>query len=425
MGATDRTALDRLVRDFGADVKVNYETRSHAPARQGLAVPPPTRPRHRLRRLAPTSAGPPCSTVSSGTSGSPAPHTPELLDKFEATFDSYWVDPSFVTYDPDTDAERLDEALADRGRTPDRRPRDLHGVRARGAALPAPAGDPRPAPGRAGGPRPPPQPRRRRHRHRQDRHRRLDYRACDATGATRPCSSSPTARRSSSSRCGPTARSSADAAFGELYVGGAAAGALAARVRQRAEPVAPTAWHRLPADQFDVVVVDEFHHAEAATYRRLLDHLAPARAARPDGDPRAGRRRRRPELLRRPHRRRAAALGRARGGPAVPVPLLRRSDADRPLAARVAPRRLRRRRARAACYTADDARVRVVLRQLRDKVLDVQQHAGAGLLRVRRATPSSWPTGSTPPASRRSPSPAQTPREDRARGPAGAARAAR
>ena len=32
---------------------------------------------------------------------------------------------------------------------------------------------------------------------------------------------------------------------------------------------------RLPVDHFDVVVVDEFHHAEAKTYRRLLDHLRP------------------------------------------------------------------------------------------------------------------------------------------------------
>ena len=28
MGATDRTALDRLVRDFGAEVRINYETQS-------------------------------------------------------------------------------------------------------------------------------------------------------------------------------------------------------------------------------------------------------------------------------------------------------------------------------------------------------------------------------------------------------------
>ena len=28
-------------------------------------------------------------------------------------------------------------------------------------------------------------------------------------------------------------------------------------------------------DAFDVVVIDEFHHAEAASYRRLLDHVQP------------------------------------------------------------------------------------------------------------------------------------------------------
>ncbi len=32
----------------------------------------------------------------------------------------------------------------------------------------------------------------------------------------------------------------------------------------------------IPADAFDVVVIDEFHHAEARTYRRILDHLRPA-----------------------------------------------------------------------------------------------------------------------------------------------------
>ncbi len=31
----------------------------------------------------------------------------------------------------------------------------------------------------------------------------------------------------------------------------------------------------MPADHFDVVIVDEFHHAAAATYRRLLDHVEP------------------------------------------------------------------------------------------------------------------------------------------------------
>jgi superfamily II DNA or RNA helicase len=32
---------------------------------------------------------------------------------------------------------------------------------------------------------------------------------------------------------------------------------------------------RFPADRFDYIVVDEFHHASASTYRRLLDHFTP------------------------------------------------------------------------------------------------------------------------------------------------------
>jgi superfamily II DNA or RNA helicase len=65
-----------------------------------------------------------------------------------------------------------------------------------------------------------------------------------------------------------------DANFGELYVGGAR----------------PERWHHIfasvqsltaygvtaiPPDAYDLVVIDEFHHAEAATYRRLLNHLTP------------------------------------------------------------------------------------------------------------------------------------------------------
>ncbi len=50
-------------------------------------------------------------TVSNGTSGSRAVATPALVRKFEATFDSYWLDDAFVSYDPDRDADRLDDAL--------------------------------------------------------------------------------------------------------------------------------------------------------------------------------------------------------------------------------------------------------------------------------------------------------------------------
>ena len=70
IGGTEREALDRLVRDFGAEVKVQYDakrTRLHAKAwllrpRHGL--------RHGLRRLVQPHRPPRCSKASNGTCGS-------------------------------------------------------------------------------------------------------------------------------------------------------------------------------------------------------------------------------------------------------------------------------------------------------------------------------------------------------------------
>jgi HKD family nuclease len=111
MGATDRRALDRLVREFGAEVRVNYETQStrlHAKAwlfRRSSGYDTAYVGSSNLSRAA-LLDGLEWNVKLAGS------HTPELLAKFEATFDSYWEDPSFIRYDPDTDAERLDEALA-------------------------------------------------------------------------------------------------------------------------------------------------------------------------------------------------------------------------------------------------------------------------------------------------------------------------
>ena len=68
-----------------------------------------------------------------------------------------------------------------------------------------------------------------------------------------------------------------DGNFGEPMVGGsrpragrhvfASIQSLAATLRGRSE--------LFPPDAFDVVIVDEFHHAEAPTYRALLDHVTP------------------------------------------------------------------------------------------------------------------------------------------------------
>ena len=61
-------------------------------------------------------------------------------------------------------------------------------------------------------------------------------------------------------------------AFGEIHGGGRIAegqhvfAMVQSLHEERLEQIAP--------DAFDVVVVDEFHHAAAATYDRLLNHLA-------------------------------------------------------------------------------------------------------------------------------------------------------
>lgn len=110
IGATDRHALDRLVRDFGAEVKVNYEIRS-------------TR-LHAKAWLFHRQSGFDTAYVGSSNLSKAAlldglewnvrlssVATPAVLNKFEATFDAYWNDIAFESYDPDRDARKLDEAL--------------------------------------------------------------------------------------------------------------------------------------------------------------------------------------------------------------------------------------------------------------------------------------------------------------------------
>ncbi len=65
-----------------------------------------------------------------------------------------------------------------------------------------------------------------------------------------------------------------DGAFGELLVGGHRPEA-GRHVFASIQTLASRGTGELDPDAFDVVVVDEFHHAEAATYRRLLDRLKP------------------------------------------------------------------------------------------------------------------------------------------------------
>ena len=65
-----------------------------------------------------------------------------------------------------------------------------------------------------------------------------------------------------------------DASFGEKWVGGARPTRFD-HVFASIQSLHAGDLDALPSDHFDVVIVDEFHHAAAASYRRILDHLQP------------------------------------------------------------------------------------------------------------------------------------------------------
>ncbi len=64
-----------------------------------------------------------------------------------------------------------------------------------------------------------------------------------------------------------------DGSFGQLHGGGRIAGGK--HVFAMVQSMGEGRLEQIPPDTFDVVVVDEFHHAAAASYDRLLTHLQP------------------------------------------------------------------------------------------------------------------------------------------------------
>lgn len=65
-----------------------------------------------------------------------------------------------------------------------------------------------------------------------------------------------------------------DHSFGELWVGGRRPTGFQ-HVFASIQSLSAAGLEHLAADHFDVVVVDEFHHAAASSYRMLLEHLSP------------------------------------------------------------------------------------------------------------------------------------------------------
>ncbi|MDX3310754.1 DUF3427 domain-containing protein [Streptomyces sp. ME08-AFT2] len=276
IGATDRHALDRLVREFGAEVKVNYEIRStrlHAKAwlfRRNTGFDTAYVGSSNLSKAALLDGLEWNVRLSSVA-------TPRVLDKFEATFDAYWADTAFEAYDPDRDGERLARALAQAGGT-------------------GPAGDIKISlSGLEVHPLPHQKDMLERLRVERDirgRHRNLlvaatgtgktvmaalDYRRMrDARGGQLPRLLFVAHRKEILQQSLRTYREVLDnASFGELLHSGEKPregthvfASVQSLNLQRLEELNP--------ERFDVIVIDEFHHATAETYRRVIEHFRPA-----------------------------------------------------------------------------------------------------------------------------------------------------
>lgn len=65
-----------------------------------------------------------------------------------------------------------------------------------------------------------------------------------------------------------------DASFGELWVGRQRPSQFE-HVFASIQSLTASGAESLPPDHFDVVIVDEFHHAAADTYKRVLDRVTP------------------------------------------------------------------------------------------------------------------------------------------------------
>lgn len=264
MGATERAALDRLVSDFGAHVKVQYDalrTRLHAKAwlfRRNTGFDTAYVGSSNLSRAALLDGVEWNVRLSSvGTSA--------LLQKFRATFDTYWNDATFETYDPERDRDRLDDALAEaRGtKTHDRVTLTLSGLEVR------------------------PYPHQSEmleqlevERVVHDRHRNLlvaatgtgktviaalDYKRLAEQAGSRPSLLFVAHRKEILEQSCRTYREVlGDADFGELYVGGARPERWQ-HVFASVQSLTAFGIANIPADAFEVVVIDEFHHADNVT----------------------------------------------------------------------------------------------------------------------------------------------------------------
>ena len=279
MGATDRRALDVLVRDYGAHVKVRFEkasTRLHAKAwlfRRHSGFDTAYVGSSNLSRSALVDG------LEWNVRLSSVAHSAQIA-KFRTVFDSYWNLPDFEAYDPEEDADKLDQALEEAGgRKSGSVLVTLAGLEVRPFGhqqlmLDALATE----------------------RHVFGHHRNLlvaatgtgktvvaalDYRRLvEESNGKQPSLLFVAHRKEILVQAVRTYRAVlGDGSFGELFVGGDRPRhwnhVFASVQSLDRDSQSPTQW--------DVLVIDEFHHAEASSYKRLLASIFHPAVERSEG----------------------------------------------------------------------------------------------------------------------------------------------
>lgn len=270
-GASDVQAIDRLVEEFGAQVKIGFEsrgTRLHAKAwlfRRNSGFDTAYIGSSNLSNSA-LIDGVEWNVRASRAS------TPEILAKFEAVFETYWNDAHYIPYDPRDDHERLADALRREKFGDGTGQIELSGLEVR----PFPYQEAMLEALRV-------------EREVHDRHRNLlvaatgtgktvvaalDYASVTESSASKMPLLFVAHQRELLRQAMRTYREVLrDPNFGELLDGahtpraGTHVFATIQTLHKRLDDFAP--------DRFEFVVIDEFHHAEASTYQKVLDYVRP------------------------------------------------------------------------------------------------------------------------------------------------------
>lgn len=268
-GSTERRALDRLT-ELGVEVRVSYDTavtRLHAKAWIF----------HRETGFSTAYVGSSNITRSALLDGREwnvrlsKAASPALFDKVRTAFDAHWASPDFERYDPARDGDRLERALG-RGRGGEQgailsglsltpwpyqqeildalaTARAVHGSRRNLVVAPTGTGKTVVA--------------------------ALDYRRLRDEHDADLSLLFVAHRQQLLEQSRRTFQEAlADGSFGELFVGGFRP-ATGRHVFASIQSLHASGIESLDPAAFDVVVIDEFHHAEASTYRALLDRLQP------------------------------------------------------------------------------------------------------------------------------------------------------